>query len=166
MSKYRRWTFTAAAAASSLLCLIALGMWYRSYHTVVEAGWESHGAMRNIVCASGGAEFNFSSPLSSAQGGDPGSWFSAHPAEDPDGLTGQYSSEFLGFAYDHRVTASASTHSFLLPLWFFAVITAILPVLWLGRTMEVFGRRSYCENCGCAFRNPDNRCPKCGTVWM
>jgi hypothetical protein len=167
MSKYRRWVFTAAAAVSFLLCLIALGVWYRSYRTVTDIGWESNGAMRNIVSAWGAAEINFSMPLTqSHRAGDPGSWYRTHPAEDSDRLSGEYSGNIVGFAYDHRVTSFASTHSFLLPDWFLALVTAILPALWLGRAMELFGRRTYCQNCGCAFRNPDNRCPNCGTVWM
>jgi hypothetical protein len=55
---------------------------------------------------------------------------------------------------------------FLLPLWFFALVTAILPAIRIFRIFvpRRIANRGLCEECGYDLRATPDRCPECGTV--
>jgi hypothetical protein len=84
---------------------------------------------------------------------------------------------FLGFA--HRVSKGYAfianvirpppvdiTHVWVVPLWPFLVLTAVLPALWTIRFIRSRRRNSAfcCAHCGYDLRATPDRCPECGTV--
>jgi hypothetical protein len=157
----KRRLFNLAAAMSMLMCIAVCGMWVRSYST---HDW-TYGVPTHSIAihSSTGAVI-----------------FEHFPYEIEDGWeywsakSNRYWSTFLsarghwwnylGFAYDVIPALQGTTHTFAVPDYLPAVLTALLPVLWLAR----FGRArrhlrdGLCQRCGYDLRATPDRCPECG----
>jgi hypothetical protein len=83
---------------------------------------------------------------------------------------------FAGFGYYHHTgpfsgTTIGGVGAVLIPHWCFAAMSAVLPALWLRRTLR---RRktaarlqaNACLACGYDLRASKDRCPECGTAFV
>ena len=186
--------FTATSAGSLLLCIVAVGLWVRSY-------WGADMLQGDIT--SGGrvlrAEYN-----TFAWRGELSVWVGvlSEPFEIEDRHRGVYSriprqypgpsaaATTLGFAYvrqfgeidwiggheGHRLNYGLAygsgqfirgdCYTFIVPLWFIAVLTALLPAQWAFRRWRARCalREGRCRVCGYDLRASPGRCPECGTA--
>jgi hypothetical protein len=75
-----------------------------------------------------------------------------------------------GFRFDRRVDPVSRNgyHSLLIivvPHWFLATLTAVLPALRLSACRRArHPAPGHCPNCGYDLRATPDRCPECGTV--
>jgi hypothetical protein len=73
----------------------------------------------------------------------------------------EISVERLGFLWARGTYASL----LVTPLWFLALLFAILPALHLRAAMRsrILRRAGHCPRCGYDLRATPDRCPECGT---
>jgi hypothetical protein len=62
------------------------------------------------------------------------------------------------------VTPPPKEYALLAPHWFFVLISAILPAVYLRSCFRKRGAPGGCRTCGYDLRATPNRCPECGTV--
>jgi hypothetical protein len=60
-------------------------------------------------------------------------------------------------------------HYVTVPIWLLALVTALLPTLWLAQAMRRREHRrrlaaNRCIVCGYDLRATPDRCPECGTI--
>jgi hypothetical protein len=93
----------------------------------------------------------------------------------PWGIFGGRRLSMLGFAYYSGDDIDGPAHDsvperpvafidIVIPLWPFALVSALAPALWLRRTLTRRHRtfRGLCPTCGYDLRASSDRCPECG----
>jgi hypothetical protein len=71
-----------------------------------------------------------------------------------------------GFHFHWSEDATMVLHDTIVPYWFLALATAVLPALrarrWRGRRRERCVRLGLCGDCGYDLRASERQCPECG----
>jgi len=179
--------FRIAVVCSSALCLVVLFLWVRSYWRMDKFVWLGSGdknTVWNNVCAACGEvqverrclvndifrDWGIKTGFSSTQLTTKTTligWVD-EPRSDgtfvrPNGLI--WSFRFAGFdGFAERGTNGADWMA-VVPLWFPAALTAILPGCLLYRLRRARRRaaKGLCQRCGYDLRSSPERCPECGS---
>ncbi len=176
--------FRIASIVSFVLCLAVLGLWVRSYWRM-----DQYNRLRRTgqqiayddVCSACGdiliGRLWIDDEI--VRGADIRPGFSSTPLMATTSLVGwvetlravapanapPWSFRFAGFdAYVER-GKRGTDWMIVIPLWFPAAVTAILPLLFLHRLRKARRRRAQglCRRCGYDLRASTERCPECGT---
>jgi hypothetical protein len=164
-----RWrVFTVLSVLSLLLCLATLSLWVRNYWRADVLAWElvdTRGVSHFTYFGSWAGYFgliHFDSKGRSYK--PPGA-----PIADPWTWTVHLKLEWPTKLYQRRDSTNAlftrTTRSFCLPKGLFVVLFALLPTLWITRTIRDRRRhrQGVCARCGYDLRATPERCPECGT---
>ena len=163
MNRLRNWLVSVTTALSLLLFLGTAAMWARSHVSTDVGYWRSArhsggytstgGRLVIVFCS---YEARSSIPTTLRIGSAPDIYQS-----------GGTHANVLGF--DARVwdvsgwgLDGPDLHEIVFPYWFFALLFAILPAIWLRR----FRRRippGHCRSCGYDLRASRESCPECGS---
>jgi hypothetical protein len=145
---------------SLLLCVGTLALWVRSYWVGDAVGWPIHGCW---VATSNGRTLlvlvdGYSIPNPFRLTAGPRSerfwqWYIRDESMPP-------TFEFVGFASRRGPNW---TH-YAVPMWFLALLFAILPALHLRALIRSrrLRRIGHCQRCGYDLRATPERCPECG----
>jgi hypothetical protein len=73
---------------------------------------------------------------------------------------------FAGFGYRPDANWGSDANTLWVPYWFPAIVSAMLPALWLRHRIRRRRRRhsGQCSRCGYDLRATPDRCPECGAV--
>jgi hypothetical protein len=181
----QRRVFTILSAMSIIICLTACAAWVRSSVVPDRLGWielgpESDGDVeRQVVLWSskGGAAIWWETDRRSQHG------WTAHPRtffHDSQNIVFTYpymdgglAANRLGFRFFDKSTHLSFGQSgpydverragVIFPYWFIGAISAILPVIWMVRTIRKPHSAGVCPKCGYDLRATPDRCPECGT---
>jgi hypothetical protein len=166
----RELVIASIAAACLILCLAVLIIWPRSHWSADSYWWNDPGRVRALVTSAGSFELYLREVPSTAGFRILGSrgHRGGQPVSDP--LDGIRKSDmpsrwtFLGFGH---ATDRASLRVIVIPAWSVALVTALVPPLWLlrhrKRRADDRRRRNLCVRCGYDLRASPERCPECGT---
>ena len=165
MMSVKRRLFTICAAISLVLCLVAMGLWIRSYWR--EDCWLLH-------------SWPFGGSVDSSRGAVSVSWWTPRSTW----AATQRAWTFAGFGLyrDTLILTAVSYHgptrvwtvingsfpegtTLQVPHWALAVPGMILPLLWWRRRHRTQRRRALglCLTCGYDLRASSERCSECGT---
>jgi hypothetical protein len=189
----RRRLFTIAAAVSALICATTLMLWVHSYWREDGVGWHSYhfandrARMRSAFAHSASGRLwieaarqdvttvpgTYAGPTSGSQSGF--SWHSGRTR--PPRFLQDFFYDRSGFAFEgywnrqntgSNFTDIESGFTLVLPHWFVAVLSVILPDLWWrGKKRRLRQHRlahKLCVTCGYDLRATPDRCPECGAV--
>src|SRR5437764_1980686 len=183
MRRLFRWLFTLAAAGSAVLFVGACGLWVRSYWRADRVEMLAKGSeyrqtplwMTSVISAKGGLGVSVSH--STQYYPDDASWrlglarptampwrhesseARAYPRWTSRGKASGW--QGLGFQWMRRVRTDPDLwgvqRSVVVPSWFAALLTAVLPVLWLSRWLLLYrvarrARLGLCPACGYDLR--------------
>jgi hypothetical protein len=81
----------------------------------------------------------------------------------PRQYAGGYDSRRLGFSDESLKFDGGSSYAIVAPAWFWTIMTAILPAIWIIRRLRR-RRPGTCIKCGYDLRATPDRCPECGTT--
>jgi hypothetical protein len=179
MKHLRRWLFNALAAMSLLLCAATAALWVRSYYAMevwnyrgpvdrrgflreqtvralkgrIWYGWQLNGGYADLI-----PEYTNSPQFSG---------FHSRPLQS-DALEtwSMKGPQFAGFEYLRLTTLQNEVFAYaiIIPIWAIAMMTAVLPALWLWRRLPRRFAAGFCRSCGYDLRATPDRCPECGTV--
>lgn len=151
--------FTLLSAFSLFFCIAIVACWIDSYITYdemrirgsdgrvycIDSYW---GAARLRTYVSSPADRNRFIPFHASQ----------VPPELHDRLRATTKGQWLGFGRDHQFDSP------IVPHWFPALLSAILPALWMRASVRRRTRKKWglCIHCGYDIRFSANRCPECG----
>ena len=177
-----QWIFSTAAILSLLLCVAFNAIWIRSKFVedqIARTTWNSERAQEvdeALAAFSGDIYFVYYSRIAPAgttfsrlHSPKPLGWSFKHfPIRGiPHPLGGWifYESNGAGPGNGYAVNQWDVNWKFGLRIWYFVVLTAILPVHW---TRSFIRRRrplpGHCATCGYDLRATPDRCPECGTI--
>jgi hypothetical protein len=194
----RFFNFAGAAAAalgavSALICVATLTLWVRSYWREDAAGWhwghlandrarirfaDAHSASGRLWIEARRENFTLvpGTYRASTSGATSGFVWDSGPNRQPRFFQDRFYDR-SGFAWEgdwnRRRTGSnfssiESGFTLVLPHWFVALLSAILPDLWWrGRRRRLRQHRlahKLCVTCGYDLRGTPERCPECGTA--
>jgi hypothetical protein len=152
----------AAAAVSVLLFVATVVSWARTRGTIEWVEYARADRWFRLVVRPSGV---FLSTAASAQ---PETGFSVgrHQLQFTDFLASPSFNHFLGFSMGTFGWDAETVTYLLIPYWFAALATTILPGLW---ALRWWGRRharvvGLCRSCGYDLRATPDRCPECGEV--
>ncbi len=167
MKRLRRSLFNFASLLGLVLCLATLVLAIRSYWVADAIAWRNS----NIATSCGDLLFSSDTrddprPITSGvvyQSSSPHSYkykslWGVQPALAP-----------IGFAYTIITGNGFRAFMMMVPLWFIALIAAILPALWIRLYRGKWRRErrrdaGLCPHCGYDLRATPDRCPECGTA--
>jgi hypothetical protein len=166
----RPWLFNIAAAASLLLCVLAVALWLGSYWLQPTLIWTEPLRLFGVGVSRGsfflddgrqgpGDSGRFTGPAGAAF------VFVRSPAAftTPNALTREWRG--LGFEYLER-SPPTTFRRVLIPCWPLALAFAIAPALWYRRRGIARERSGEyrCSTCGYDLRATPDRCPECGAA--
>ena len=187
MERSRRWLFNALSASSLLLLVATVALWARSYWVNDEFGEihylsldgrqpftdlsNKHAMAGHPVaiivmtgCASlkGEVRIDWSRAQTALIPAAPGTFMIPSPVTP----NARYRNLHFGFRWDAVTNPGGTFHDLIFPLWAIALVTAILPCLWLARARRhrIRARENICSNCGYDLRATPDRCPECGAA--
>lgn len=167
MNKGRRRLFHSLTALSISIGLIVLIIDLRSYWVADRLGWRSS----SVETTHGEFHFSYMS-YTPGSGYAPGTGWAystsaprGHKAKSLWGV--QPALAEYGFAYTIITDPRFRSFHMMVPLWFIALIFAILPASWLSRYRRPWRRErrraaGLCVRCGYDIRATPERCPECG----
>lgn len=175
----KRKLFTLCSAVSLLLCVAVVTLWIRSYSTsdsLLLYGADVGVCDRTAECFRGVVRIAWFADVSAVNDGRPRLLLWSHPADEQteEFFTGWFPVQsVLGFGYKETpslpafpgsASNSAAWKAIQFPLWFPALITALLPTMKaLQAALHRRHRRSgKCPACGYDLRASPDRCPECG----
>ena len=179
MKSFRRWLMRGLTSLSLLLCAAAIVLWVRSYLIFDDAVLVRPKSTTNIVSLYGRIylQFGWSSSAFRASGRYAvGGWFLDSLSASPTRYSEQSSRlNLLGFdarnwrGIDATGQITRGERTVVIPYWFLALLTVLLPALALRRMRRK--RRDLlrlelrlCSQCGYDLRATPDRCPECGTI--
>ena len=182
MRRIGRWMLNALTVLSLLLCVMTCLLWVRSYHAGNAVEWDGLAGRRGIIVSreSFGPYWDSYVGDDIVVGGGPYATrvtsVTAPPHSNtvswdvPIDLMSAYvlsadlhSWHFAGFGYGKCGAGSSYFGAIVIPMWFAAAVTVLLPGRWI---YQHFGRRELPEHCGscgyCLKGNLSGVCPECG----
>ena len=195
MKRLVRYTLNTLAALSLLMCVATVVLWVRSYSVqdsfsgihgemigddaYHRVSYEGHSVQGVNVLQIHAADYRkpFGGEQMFKEDVDSGftkvSWRHVSPRQfsfnyNPD-VRNRPLLYRLGFRFSHSMIDASPSPGYSearIPDWFLAVITAILPAIFLWRVYrnrrEI--RAGLCASCGYDLRATPDRCPECGTI--
>ena len=183
MRRLFRAAFTTIAAGSFLLCTTTVVLWVVSFriptsfqgsHRESVSPGEGHICFLTVAAGRGGMQVQYGvevwavmKPVSST--GWKWGWQHDRPQEYPRPWF-RAAHPFLGFYANWMRNRATIDREAIVPCWFLAGVSAILPALWLrsDRRDRLIRRRrlaGLCLTCGYNLTgNLSGRCPECGTA--
>ena len=174
--------FNVAVAVSLALCVATCAMWARTYIVTDYVSWHGVGTFKDapadrawfVSTGRGGLLMQWlDKPL--GPGGQPPErswrWHTDTPMPIGGGAHLSHLWQRRGFTYRNDGAMSRGGtmghHYVAAPIWFIALITAVLPAFWLTqfqrrRTLRRRAGENRCMSCGYDLRGTPDRCPECG----
>jgi len=170
-----RWLFNFAVAVSLLMCVVTVVMWVRSYRLWEWAAYQTtSGRLCTVTSRLGALSFDVT------DGWPAGQFKPFERHSDPvlvAGLPPPSEWHLLGFGVDRHTQKVGVGHwrgptsgtSIVVPYWFvalLAMISAVMPAVWVGRKISTARRvrMGHCLACGYDLRATPDRCPECGVI--
>ena len=184
----RRRLFSTAALVSLVLYVLILAAFARSLwwsddfqlNTVEDRGRLHYRWYYCVLSGRGGLELAcdaeimegvYVTPREGSLSGDPRRWQSSHarPARYPRPAFNTRERAKYGFWFKWTSSSSTVRREVIVPYWFLAVLTGVLPSVWLVRRRRESVRRrraaaGLCANCGYDLRASGDTCPECGAA--
>jgi hypothetical protein len=171
MKRFGRWVFAGLATLSLLISIATAAVVIRSWFAFDEFSRKTVNVSAGRYCETGvgwdqGRIFLWQYHMDLPQGPTYTAW--RHVVIPRRGLFG-YSLNWLGFEQGGAGSGSRSGQwkwYFRLGIagWPIVLTTAVMPVVWMWRSVRRRPRRGYCCRCGYDLRATPGRCPECGRV--
>ncbi|MDB5289449.1 MAG: hypothetical protein JWL69_690 [Phycisphaerales bacterium] len=167
----RRRAFTLLTGLSLLLCVATCGLWLRSYWYQDDVGRHTADRAMWVLLSWRGDLVAFHNTQVGLPRREP--FWATYSGPVNDYTFGSVRWSLLGFAIRTSTGTGASenpftfrTDYFLVPHWFPAALTIILPARQLRILIRRAKRRhsGTCLRCGYDLRATPGRCPECGTI--
>ena len=174
MSRPARHLLTLCSAVSLLLCVAACVQWVRTsaLNRSDNIQFGSGNVSRSITMS--GGRLYFRHMTAAVPWWEPQPWsYEGRGGVDSYEPAADLRFDVLGFAFAHErgfTWGSRWVETWvIIPLWALAVLSAVLPALWLGRRVRRSRRRrragaGLCPSCGYDLRASPGRCPECGAA--
>jgi hypothetical protein len=157
--------FNLATFVSLVLFVTTLALWFRGFWALDDLKYRQPNLELVLASARGSIGLRTLTPSIPQTTWSPHLGLEATPPQPllPDGHPGWRP---LGFGYMHYIDTFADVRRFVVPCWFVAILTLLLPATWM--LTRLTGRRrssqNLCPNCGYDLRATPDRCPECGAI--
>jgi hypothetical protein len=164
----RRIVFTLAAGVLTLLAVACLAMWVRSYWRMDRVFYDGAQTQQTLTSLRGRVQYSRRTGFPRGES----HWHFATsfaPQWMMDMLPFQPWYQRMGFDFANRPVpsgpAGASDLIVMVPYWFLALLSAVLPVACIVQRIRRALRPppGHCQRCGYDLRASTDRCPECGT---
>ena len=152
---------------SSVLLVLTIALWYGSYLRILRFGAVVHSVGNRytefwMATEHGGISVELLTVTDPYHNWSYLEFRSDNPM--PRDYAGGDETVHLGFESNSSYFNGGWSRGVAAPAWFWTLITAILPGIWIIRRFRRRRRPGTCVKCGYDLRATPGRCPECGTI--
>ena len=162
----RRWIFNAAAGLSLVLLVGTVGLWVDSNTNARRLIYHRPRGESFISSEAGSVVFDLVERPARTSSTPTDRWtYWRYSPRRATRMTQTRLDRYrwgFGYGWAKTVPIRAASYAFAVPHWLFALLFAVLPLVWGIKRWRSRVPPGHCKRCGYDLRASEERCPECG----